>query len=98
MSLSRAQSPAPDADPTTQLAWPTSSNAAAALNGSQPDVPPEERYKAPTQKGKSPSRDAKAGGADARSEIGRKRLTTLQLFSLSISMAGAQVAWTVELG
>lgn len=29
---------------------------------------------------------------------GKRRLSTLDLFNLSISMAGAQVAWTVELG
>jgi solute carrier family 45 protein 1/2/4 len=28
----------------------------------------------------------------------RRRLSTFDLFNLSISMAGAQIAWTVELG
>ncbi|KAL5527409.1 hypothetical protein ACEPAG_6200 [Sanghuangporus baumii] len=100
MSLSRAQSPVPDADPTTQIAWPMSSS--GAINGSSEQdgatVPPEERYKAPGKRSRSPARDIKSGEADALSEIGRKHLSTLQLFNLSISMAGAQVAWTVELG
>ena len=39
--------------------------------------------------------DTKESENDA---IGTKRLSTVNLFNLSISMAGAQIAWTVELG
>ncbi|KIK37654.1 hypothetical protein CY34DRAFT_92369 [Suillus luteus UH-Slu-Lm8-n1] len=41
-----------------------------------------------------------ADGSDKQhaSEPGRTRLTTWNLITLSISMAGAQIAWTVELG
>ena len=108
MSTSRPESPAPPPppypDPTTQMAWPMTSNGTAndapVAGPSDGTLPPEVRYRAPPpQKGVPPQRDARpAVSAPQPSEIGRKRLTTLQLFNLSISMAGAQVAWTVELG
>ena len=100
MSLSPPPPPAPDPDPTTQLAWPTSSNGRANDSANHDvQLSPEERYRATPQKTISPPRDVKDRTAeDASAEIGKKRLTTLQLFNLSISMAGAQVAWTVELG
>ncbi|EJD01423.1 MFS general substrate transporter [Fomitiporia mediterranea MF3/22] len=75
-------------------------NDAPVAGPSDGTLPPEVRYRARVpQKGVPPQRDARpAVSAPQPSEIGRKRLTTLQLFNLSISMAGAQVAWTVELG
>lgn len=97
--------PAPDPDPTTQMAWPTSSNSRESLaigtTANDAHLAPEERYRAPTgaQKRKSPQRDVKQSGTpETTADIGRARLSTLQLFCLSVSMAGAQVAWTVELG
>ncbi|EIW82085.1 MFS general substrate transporter [Coniophora puteana RWD-64-598 SS2] len=49
---------------------------------------------------RSPSRQALLGDHDAhdRASYCADRLTTWNLITLSISMAGAQIAWTVELG
>ncbi|KAH8118363.1 MFS general substrate transporter [Phellopilus nigrolimitatus] len=95
-----------DPDPTTQMPWPTST---ANTGVSDPRLSPAERYKPPPQglEQNSPPRKggvkkvgdaADTGTSTEGVEIGRTRLTTLQLFTLSVSMAGAQVAWTVELG
>lgn len=35
---------------------------------------------------------------DREGDPSRRRMSTLDLVNLSISMAGAQIAWTVELG
>lgn len=35
---------------------------------------------------------------DASESTGKRHLSTWDLITLSISMAGAQIAWTVELG
>lgn len=87
-------SPAPDIDPTSQLAWPTSTR--KDTTPAHDRVPQEDRYRASSaQKKKSPQRSANDPDT---ADIGKARLSTRQLFNLSISMAGAQVAWTVELG
>lgn len=90
-----------DPDPTTQMAWPTSKNYPSPSPSpveptSQSSWPPQGPARA---NGKSPARGNKKDDIpEGNSEIGTRRLSTLQLFNLSISMAGAQVAWTVELG
>ena len=76
-----------DPDPTTQIPWP------GARKRSDRDVDPEQ------SNGNSRYNSSRRPSVIARSEIhGKRRLSTLDLFNLSISMAGAQVAWTVELG
>ncbi|KAJ7179008.1 MFS general substrate transporter [Mycena filopes] len=71
-------------DPTTQVPWPTRPKPSTSTAGDQAPPP----Y-----------------GADNVEEVANKvvtppkrRLTTWNLITLSISMAGAQIAWTVELG
>jgi hypothetical protein len=82
-----------DPDPSTQMAWPTSRR--------DESMSPEE-FRAPLPEllpnnGRAkPARDAKI--EERQEEIGRKRLTSWDLFCLSISMLGAQIVWTVELG
>ncbi|KNZ81557.1 General alpha-glucoside permease [Termitomyces sp. J132] len=78
-----------DPDPTTQIPWPTGRPRQAS------DL--DEVVKPAT-----PSDDSVARSAPEivpkKPESGRRRLTTWDLITLSISMAGAQIAWTVELG
>ncbi|KAI9466869.1 MFS general substrate transporter [Lactarius psammicola] len=80
-----------DPDPTTQIPWP------GARKRSDRDVDPPGAV--PQSNGNSrynsPRRPSIVGGGELH---GKRRLSTLDLFNLSISMAGAQVAWTVELG
>ena len=99
--------PAPyadDPDPTTQMAWPASHRAdAESTTSREGQLTQADRYRAPSAmaKPKSPHRNATKNGESSQEEdleIGRARLSTWQLFKLSISMAGAQIAWTVELG
>lgn len=99
--------PAPytdDPDPTTQMAWPASHGAdAESITSREDQLTQTDRYRAPsaTAKPKSPRRNTTKDGGSSQgedNEIGRARLSTWQLFKLSISMAGAQIAWTVELG
>jgi solute carrier family 45 protein 1/2/4 len=78
-----------DPDPTTQIPWP------GARKRSDRDVDPEET----AQSNGNSRHSSRRPSVITRSEMnGKKRLSTLDLFNLSISMAGAQVAWTVELG
>jgi solute carrier family 45 protein 1/2/4 len=77
-------------DPTTQVAWPASkrsqenlTDGSASSNGS-------------TSSGvQRPDEHAKI---IPPVDVGKQRLSTWNLITLSISMAGAQIAWTVELG
>ena len=84
-----------DPDPTTQIPWPTRGTRRRASTINHPGTIP-----APSsQDGDSVIVGEKANGAGQKGdEILRRRMTTLDLIKLSISMAGAQVAWTVELG
>ncbi|KAF9534195.1 MFS general substrate transporter [Crepidotus variabilis] len=76
-----------DPDPTTQVPWP------AARNRTQPDssaldAPPE--YSATATNGNTTLRTS--------APHGKRMFTVWDLITLSISMAGAQITWTVELG
>lgn len=76
-----------DPDPTTQIPWP------GARKRSDPEL------NAPGTT--TPPVDASRRGSEvSRAEMNgkRRRLSTSDLFNLSISMAGAQIAWTIELG
>ncbi|KAJ7765006.1 hypothetical protein DFH07DRAFT_370837 [Mycena maculata] len=76
-------------DPTTQVAWPT-------------------RPKRPQSSSNASAEELDHAAPDAENnveEVAKKvvtpakhRLTTWDLVTISISMAGAQIAWTVELG
>ncbi|EGO27826.1 hypothetical protein SERLADRAFT_447045 [Serpula lacrymans var. lacrymans S7.9] len=86
-----------DPDPTTQMTWPstrhrqrTGSGQPQGLHDSTLDDVDADQH----------SQDTVYVSKQAQSstELGKTRLTTWNLITLSISMAGAQVAWTVELG
>ncbi|KAG1759805.1 major facilitator superfamily domain-containing protein [Suillus occidentalis] len=90
-----AYNPDADPDPTTQIAWPASHRSRTTSHSQQETQSVEqESYQVIDGNGKQ------ADGSDKQhaSEPGRTRLTTWNLITLSISMAGAQIAWTVELG
>lgn len=104
-------SPAPDPDPTTQMTWLTSTSSVEGLNHSDGPNPDgvgghpvqQERYRDENRTRHDPKafkadQTGRRGSDDANKDIGTTRLTSWQLFNLSVSMAGAQVAWTVELG
>jgi len=74
-----------DPDPTTQIAWPSRH----ARGASRPHT------------GSNGSLELSAtprNGSQDATNPGKRTLSTRDLITLSISMAGAQIAWTVELG
>lgn len=88
-----------DPDPTTQMTWPSGRRNTSGSNilksgyvGGEAESPQAER---------GPLR-LNTGNASIKTLVNppgtKKRLTTKDLIFLSISMAGAQIAWTVELG
>lgn len=81
-----------DPDPTTQIPWPSRNRKQVRMQS--PDVTPADTPS--TNGGGQPKAPKKPAGKDVDS--GRGRMSTMDLINLSISMAGAQVAWTVELG
>ncbi|KAG6880380.1 hypothetical protein C0992_007791 [Termitomyces sp. T32_za158] len=78
-----------DPDPTTQIPWPTGSPRQAS------DLDDAVKPATPSDDGVVRSAPETA---PKKLDFGRRRLTTWNLITLSISMAGAQIAWTVELG
>ena len=84
-----------DPDPTSQIPWP-GRQAARGRRASKhfQDVR--------SASGSQPSMNRANGGALSKSPMtkatGESRMSTLDLFNLSIAMGGSQVAWTVELG
>jgi len=73
-----------DPDPTSQIPWPSRGRAPLSVqSGSSPT------HKAATQNGPQKRTPTPPG---------KRFFTTWDLITLSISMAGAQIAWTVELG
>lgn len=81
-----------DPDPTTQIPWPSKNRKQVRVE-SPASVPPADTS---SSNGGQPKPPKKSAGKDV--DPGKKRMSTLDLINLSISMAGAQVAWTVELG
>ncbi|KAF8076526.1 major facilitator superfamily domain-containing protein [Lyophyllum atratum] len=81
-----------DPDPTTQIPWPTGRPRQASDSASDDDSLSRTATEDDGQ------RNAPESTPKANVEPGRRRLTTWDLITLSISMAGAQIAWTVELG
>jgi solute carrier family 45 protein 1/2/4 len=79
-----------DPDPTTQIPWPGARKRSdRELNAPGATTPPL-----------NSSNASRRGSVVSRAETNgkRRRLSTFDLFNLSISMAGAQIAWTIELG
>lgn len=84
---------AADPDPTTQIPWPkgrTTRNSRSPLHISNTQENDD------TEGSRSTPQDNKR--LEETEDIGKRRLSTWNLFTLSVSMAGAQIAWTVELG
>jgi solute carrier family 45 protein 1/2/4 len=79
-----------DPDPTTQIPWP----GARKRSDRELDAP------GATTPPVNSRNESRRGSEVSRAEINgkRRRLSTSDLFNLSISMAGAQIAWTIELG
>lgn len=72
-----------DPDPTTQIPWPARG---------QVDQPPSV-----ASGSTGPDGESNVDSKTSKTPPG-KRLSHWDLITLSISMAGAQIAWTVELG
>ncbi|KAF9008949.1 hypothetical protein BDQ17DRAFT_1422133 [Cyathus striatus] len=75
-----------DPDPTTQIPWPTARP--KQLNPDAhaiPDMP-------------EPGHATEENHKGSPSPLQKRHLSSWNLFTLSVAMAGAQVAWTVELG
>ncbi|TCD70851.1 hypothetical protein EIP91_001542 [Steccherinum ochraceum] len=83
-----------DPDPTSQIPWPGRNGKRAKPRGVQT---PDSAVATPDSNG-SRSRSKKGTPGNNEGDPTRKRMSTMDLIKLSISMAGAQVAWTVELG
>ena len=81
-----------DPDPTTQMPWPSSRRNASGSHNFK-DYPGGAVESPQTERGPLRLDLTKFAGPGSK-----KRLTTKDLIFLSISMAGAQIAWTVELG
>ena len=81
-----------DPDPTTQMAWPNARhNTKGASESAAPDLAEYDGGEGDGGERSSSSRRTDGAG-------GKKRMSMMDLFNLSISMGGAQIAWTVELG
>ncbi|KZT74302.1 MFS general substrate transporter [Daedalea quercina L-15889] len=82
-----------DPDPTTQIPWPS-------RNGKRRGPPPEQVGSTEDEQGSTASANGKRTRTPERERDGDgdRRMSTLDLMKLSVSMAGSQVAWTVELG
>ncbi|KAF9247328.1 hypothetical protein BU15DRAFT_38749 [Melanogaster broomeanus] len=81
-----------DPDPTSQIAWPAARHRQRTASDLQ-----LERDSEPSSD-TAVSYETTGKQSPVSSEHTRHRLSTWNLITLSISMAGAQVAWTVELG
>lgn len=83
-----------DPDPTTQIPWPARGPKRLRASSLEPSA---------SVAGSSTVNDAaydvtNGKGSNVHKDEGKSRMSTMDLIKLSISMAGAQVAWTVELG
>lgn len=81
-----------DPDPTTQIPWPSRQPKRVRIES-------QERERSRTLPEPSTRNDLANGTQkDREPDLSRRRMSTWDLVKLSISMAGAQIAWTVELG
>ena len=80
-----------DPEPTTQIPWPNRQSKQVRISGSR------ERSRTMPE---PPTNNTLANGVgkDRAVDSSKRRMSTWDLVNLSISMAGAQIAWTVELG
>lgn len=93
-----ASNPDADPDPTTQMTWPSSRRNASGSHIIKANYPGGAVESPQAERG--PLRlDPTISGIKTLVNPSTKRsLTTKDLIFLTISMAGAQIAWTVELG
>jgi hypothetical protein len=89
--MAAATNPQADPDPTTQIAWPGSKKTQGADDSA---VAANSHRAAAAQSSQRPA----AAEAPKRPEGGKAMLTTRDFIFLSISMLGAQITWSVELG
>ena len=88
-----------DPDPTTQMTWPSSRRNPSGSHILKSGYVGGGAESPQTERGPLRLNTANAGIKTLVNPPGTKRrLTTKDLIFLSISMAGAQIAWTVELG
>lgn len=85
-----------DPDPTSQIAWP-------GRQGGRGRRASKHLHDTRSGSGSRPSMSGANGGGVAKPPAAetageKSRMSTLDLFNLSIAMGGSQVAWTVELG
>ncbi|KAH9938239.1 major facilitator superfamily domain-containing protein [Fomitopsis serialis] len=80
-----------DPDPTTQIAWPS-------RNGKRRDPASDQAESAEDGQSSTAAAGGKRTRTPERDGDGDRRMSTVDLMKLSVSMAGSQVAWTVELG
>lgn len=81
-----------DPDPTTQIPWPSRTAKRFRLqNDEDEEAEPDDQRGRPMD-----ASNGKLSSSKERNTSGK--MSTLDLMKLSVSMAGSQVAWTVELG
>ncbi|KZT42881.1 MFS general substrate transporter [Sistotremastrum suecicum HHB10207 ss-3] len=95
-----SQSPRPPPLSTTQPEAPVPfpSESLSPVKYQVPLPPPDPFPSLIRSNGSNDSKGKGPGMAEIKVKKGPKRMTTGDLLTLSISMAGAQIAWTVELG
>lgn len=92
--------PQADPDPTTQIPWPASRNKPGEDGGAADDGAggslgvPHVRF---TERNRSRS-PAPSNQSKKKEKAGPRRLTFWDFVFLSVSMLGAQITWSVELG
>ncbi|KAH7916169.1 major facilitator superfamily domain-containing protein [Hygrophoropsis aurantiaca] len=92
--------PDADPDPTTQMPWPSARYRQRTASGNTQQTSADQNHSTGINRSYQSTED---GGKQVLSSStspkpGRTRLSTWDLITLSISMGGAQIAWTVELG
>lgn len=85
-----------DPDPTSQIAWPGRQSGRGRRQSKHLHHTRSASGSRPSMSGPNGSALAKTPAEEAAGE--KSRMSTLDLFNLSIAMGGSQVAWTVELG
>ena len=85
-----------DPDPTSQITWP-GRQGDRGCRGSKHNLDDPRSSSRPSVSRANGSGLSKPPAAEAEGS-GKKRMSTLDLFNLSIAMGGSQVAGTVELG
>jgi solute carrier family 45 protein 1/2/4 len=89
-----------DPDPTTQIAWPSSRKAHDDSPLSPVDQPRNVlQIPEPINRGGNGRSPSPSGRADRKPPVvGKTMLSTWDFIFLSVSMLGAQITWSVELG